>query len=199
MPSMPRLSTPERSRIELAERGEDAAASRCGPSPRRSRRRRGWRGGPYAPPPRRPSPPCGGETERGKDAAAATPTPTLPRKGEGARHPQPIDREQPPRDHAHQRDALDHVGEIDRHAGRARHRAGAVEDDGEEERGGDRAERVQLGERRDDDAGIAVAGGEVGGDLEADAADLARAGQPGERAGDRARRSMMTRPTFMPA
>ena len=79
---------------------------------------------------------------------------------------------------------LDHIRQVDRHAGRPRHRPGAVEDDGEEQRGGDGAERVQLRQRGDDDAGIAVAGREVGGHLEAHAADLAGAGEPGERAGD---------------
>src|SRR4029077_3842542 len=48
---------------------------------------------------------------------------------------QPVHQEQTSGHHREEGNALDDIGEIDRHAGRARHRAGAVEDDGEEERG----------------------------------------------------------------
>src|SRR3990172_10015189 len=84
---------------------------------------------------------------------------TWSRRSNIADDPQPVRREEADGDHAHQRRPLDHVGEVDRHAEAPRHRAGAVEDDGEKQGGRNRAERVELGERGDDDAGIAVAGG----------------------------------------
>src|SRR5438067_398318 len=105
---------------------------------------------------------------------------SAPRASSMADDPQPIDREQSSGDHGEEGDALDHVGKVDGHAGRAGHGAGAVEDDGKEEGRRNDAERIELGQCGDDDAGVAIAGGEVGGYLVADAADLAGAGKAGK-------------------
>ena len=94
----------------------------------------------------------GGEEQRRRDADERREEADLEELGERscmaqsrmrARDAQPIRGEQQGRQHGEQRDALDHVGQVDRHAGRARHAAGAGDDDGEEERGRQDAERIE--------------------------------------------------------
>ena len=91
--------------------------------------------------------------------------------------------EQQRHQHGKQRGALDDVAEEGRHAGRARHRLGAGHHGGEEDRRRHDAERIEPRQHGDDDAGIAVARRDVAHHLEMHAADLADAGEPGQRAG----------------
>src|SRR3954463_14366082 len=98
VPSMPRLSTPERSAIS-----SPMVASSSGVAIR---------------------------SMAAKKPASIMATKALSMRQPRPYDPQPVEREQPPGHHGQQGDALDHIREIDRHAGLTRHRVGTVHDDG---------------------------------------------------------------------
>src|SRR5262249_24949837 len=84
-------------------------------------------------------------------------------------------------EHCEQGGSLNHVGEKDGHAGSPRHAFRAGDYSRIKDRGGKHAKRIEARQHGDDDPGITITRGEIGHDLLVNAADLARAGKPGER------------------
>src|SRR4051794_15247309 len=76
----------------------------------------------------------------------------------------------------------DEIGNIARDGERTAHRIGADEYACDKDRGRHAGERLQPGEQRDDDAGIAEASREIGGQIALETGDLGAARKAGETA-----------------
>ena len=87
-------------------------------------------------------------------------------------------------EHVEQQDALEHLGEIERHLHRDLRLLAADEGQRQEQAGDQDADRIEPAEERDDDRGEAVARRDAGLQMADRSRDLDDAGEAGERAGD---------------
>src|SRR5438477_1022637 len=88
-------------------------------------------------------------------------------------------------EHVEQQDALEHLGEIERHFQRNLRALAADEGEREEQRGDQYSDGMQPAKERHDNRGEAIARRDVGLEVVDGRRDLDDAGEPGERTGDR--------------